>query len=121
MQMRDADVGAGEGAVLPRGKLGDRRRGQPERAEEPEVLAALAAAASAETAPWVSRISRGTSSSAALTSSAYATTAPRKTSLEPATAVRRPAARPPVHDSAVERVSPRSRQSSSTCAATGRS
>ena len=43
---------------------------------------------------------------AALTSSAYATTPPTKTSLEPGTDVSRAATRPPVHDSAVASVQP---------------
>ena len=44
-----------------------------------------------------------------MTSFAYATTPPRKTSLEPATDVSRAATSPPVHDSAVASVRPRSR------------
>ena len=45
-----------------------------------------------------------------MTALAYATTPPRKTSLEPATDVSRAATSPPVHDSAVASVSPRARQ-----------
>ena len=50
------------------------------------------------------------------TSFAYATIAPRKTSLEPGTSVSRLATCPPVHDSAVTSESPRRRSRSSTSA-----
>src|SRR4029077_1500996 len=58
----------------------------PSRALAP---AAIASAASAETAPRDLRRSGGTSSSRILTSSEYATTTPRKMSLEPETHVSR--------------------------------
>src|SRR5712692_474558 len=90
----------------------------PSRSRAP---AAIAAAVSAETAPWRSSTGGGTPSSRALTSSAYATTAPTKASLEPGTEVSRSATMPPVHDSAVPSVSPRARQSSSTSSSIGRS
>src|SRR6266550_333742 len=82
---------------------------------------AIAAAVSADTAPWRDRTSGGTSSSLAFTSSAYATTAPTKTSLEPGTEVSRSATMPPVHDSAAPSVSPRPRQRSRTSSSIGRS
>ena len=71
----------------------------------------MAAAVSAETAPCSRSISAGTPSSAAFTSFAYETIAAEKTSLEPGTEVSRAATSPPVHDSAVASVSPRSRHS----------
>ena len=52
----------------------------PSRSRAP---AAIAAAVSAETAPYRSSVSRGTPSSRSFTSFAYATIEPRKTSLEP--------------------------------------
>ena len=55
----------------------------------------------------------------AFTASAYETIPPRNTSLEPGTDVSRAATSPPVHDSAVASVSPRSRQSSSTSSSIG--
>jgi hypothetical protein len=54
-----------------------------------------------------------------LTLFAYAITPPTNTSLDPAMSVSRAPIRPPVQDSAVARVNPRSRQRSSTIAATG--
>ncbi len=56
-----------------------------------------------------------------MTAFAYATTEPRKTSLAPGTAVRRAATMPPVQDSAVASVSPRSRQRPRTISAIERS
>src|SRR6266508_5818797 len=89
----------------------------PSRSRRP---VAIAAAVSAETAPWRSSTCSETPSSRAFTSSPYATTPPRKTSLAPGTEVIRSATIPPVHDSAVASVSPRPRQSSSTISSIGR-
>ena len=80
----------------------------PSRAARP---AAIAAAVSAETAPCSRSTSSGTPSAAAFTSFAYETMPPTKTSLEPGTEVSRAATSPPVHDSAVASVRPRSRHS----------
>ncbi len=76
----------------------------PSRSRAP---AAIAAATSADTAPCSAMSSAGTPSPASFTPFAYATTDPRNTSLEPGTPVSRDATMPPVHDSAVARVSPR--------------
>ena len=87
----------------------------------PAHPAAIAAAASSETAPWRSRTSAGTSRRRIFTSFEYATTLPMKTSLDPATSVSRAATMPPVQDSAVASVSPSSLQRSRTSSATVRS
>ena len=85
-------------AARPRdARTGDRHV----RSEPPLTPAAMAAAVSGDTAPCSCRMSSGTPSSAILTSFAYATIPPRKTSLEPGTDVSRAATSPPVHDSAV--------------------
>src|SRR5262245_2963287 len=81
---------------------------------------AIAAAVSAETAPCRCRVSSETPRSADLTLSAYETTDPTNTSLDPGTEVRRSATIPPVHDSAVASFRPRSRQRSRTSSSIGR-
>src|SRR5262245_16836306 len=82
--------------------------------------AAIASAVSAETAPCRCRVSSGTPSCADLTLSAYETTDPTNTSLDPGTEVRRSATIPPVQDSAVASFRPRSRQRSRTSSSIGR-
>ncbi len=90
----------------------------PSRARAP---AAIAAAVSAETAPCRRNRSAGTPSSRCFTSSEYATIPPTKTSLDPGTDVSREPIIPPVIDSAVASVNPRSRQSCRTISSIGRS
>ena len=68
---------------------------------------AIAAATSAETAPWRSRSSFGTPRRWCFERIRVVTTEPAKTSLDPGTDVIRSATIPPVHDSAVASVSPR--------------
>ena len=94
------------GSRRPGRRRPSRRRRRPHRAARARP-AAIACAASAETAPCSledRRAARRARSS--FTPFAYATTPPRKTSLEPGTLVSRAATRPPVHDSAVASVSP---------------
>ena len=79
----------------------------------------VASESSGDTAPCARISSSGTPSSFTFTTSAYETTAPVKTSLEPATDVSRAATMPPVHDSAVASVKPFARQSASTSSSTG--
>src|SRR5436190_2513863 len=82
---------------------------------------AIASAASAETAPWSRSTAGETPSSRVLISSEYAITPPTKASLEPGTDVSIAPTRPPVQDSAVASLKPRSRQKSITISCTGRS
>ena len=75
---------------------------------------AIATPTGSLTTPWAAIMSAGTPSSDSFTSVAYATIEPRNVRLEPGTDVIRPATRPPVADSAMPSVQPRSSSALST-------